>query len=663
MIRRAEAKMPERGATPVRSSLFPLALAALIGLSPATLVLPFFFPGRLDYTLTNLSDASFPWQLAIYALASFLLVGSFYLYRWLRRGNRGFAGIVESARSSNSALLILLACPPLAALAAPAIEKEAPFFTLLLVTLVALIATTSVYGWSGAKRRFTTQPKGANGGRGVLLLVAVVAAAAAYSLAFSWFSILNHRYLNVASFDLAIYDNLVWNTSHGRFLASSLVRGGTHMSAHFDPLLTLLVPFYRLSPNAETLLIFQSTWLASASIPLFLLSRRILGVGWISLVFAGAFLLHPALHGINLYEFHSLALVVPLVVWSIYFLERGNWWGYWIVLSLILLTREDMALLSCGIGLYVADSLRRPKAGIATVFCALLYFSLVKLFVMAEPGVFMSGKGGSYGYRTHFEQLIPREGGGAIDFLLTLATNPMFALRVALEEAKLLYLLQILLPCLFIPLFARGRQILLAYGFVFCLLSSKIGPHSIHKQYSSVLLPFVMVLLPYGLRELTGSKRLAGIGFDGARLKRALAVGVAVAALLVSWKFGALVENRSFRVAHWRPPVHFKPAEKLVKEQARYEAIADLVARIPASASVSATRFMLPHVTNRKEVYIYPRGGNADYLLVRPGTLGERGRRGFHERRKSGDFEEIGRGEGVVLLKRVQPARTRKRGK
>jgi uncharacterized membrane protein len=655
--------MPDHGATPVRSDLFPFLLAALICLSPATLVWPFFSPDQLDYALTNQSDASFPRHLAIFALVSFLLVGSFYLYRWIRRGAGGFAGLVQSTRSCNATLLILLACPPAAALAAPAIESKAPFFTLLLVTLVSLIAVARVYGWAGGEGRLATRREGSSGWRANLPLFAVIAAAGGYTLALSWFSILNHRYLLVASFDLAIYDNLVWNTSHGHFLASSLVRGGTHMSAHFDPLLALLAPFYRPAPNAETLLIFQSAWLASAAIPLFLVSRRVLGVGWIALVIAGTYLLHPALHGINLYEFHSLALVVPLVVWSIYFLERGSWWGYWIVLSLILLTREDMALLSCGIGLYVADPLRRPKAGIATVFYAVLYFSIVKLFVMAEPGVFMSGKGDSYGYRTHFEQLIPREGGGAIDFLLTLVTNPIFALRVALEEAKLLYLLQILLPCLFLPLFARGRQILLAYGLVFCLLSSKIGPHSIYKQYSSVLLPFVMVLLPYGLRALAGSKRLERVGLDGVRLRRGLTIGVAVAALLVSWKFGALVQNRAFRVAHWRPPMHFTSAAELVDEQARYESLAELVALIPASASVSATRFLLPHVSNREEVHIYPRGGHADYLLVQADRLNERGRHRIRASQESGDFEEVASGEGIVLLKRVRPARTRERGK
>jgi uncharacterized membrane protein len=655
--------MAERGATSISSNLFPFVLATLIGFSPACLVWPFFFPHRLDYVLTNRADAAFPGHLAVFALVSLLLVGSFYLHHWIRSGPQGFASLVDSTRSCNSRLLILLVCPPLAGLAAPGIESMAPFFTLLLAALVALIVGKSVYGWARVEGHPAAGLEGASAWRVILPLLVVIAATAAYAVALSWFSILNVRYQNIPSFDLAVYDNLVWNTSHGRFLASSLVRGGTHMSAHFDPLLVLLAPLYRLAPHAETLLIFQSAWLGSAAIPLFLLSRRVLGVGWIAVVFAGAFLLHPALHGINLYEFHSLALVVPLLVWSVYFLERGSWWGYWVVLSLILLTREDMALLACGIGLYVADSMRRPRAGIATILCAVLYFALVKIFVMAEPGIIMSGKGDSYSFRTSFEQMLPREGSGAIDFLLVLLTNPIFALRVALEEDKLRFLLLILLPVLFLPFFARGRQILLAYGFVFCLLSSKPGPHSIYKQYSSVLLPFVMVVAPYGLRELLGSRRLEALGCDRVRARRALALAVAVAALLVSWKFGAFVENRAFRVAQWRPPMHFRPAAERAEQQKRYEASAELVALIPVSASVSATRFLLPQVTNREEVHIYPRGAHADYLLVQLKSLHGRAVSGFRARRSSEDFEEVASKEGIVLLKRVRPARTAKRRK
>jgi uncharacterized membrane protein len=649
----------EQGST--RGWLLPFVLAGLICLSPATLLWLLVFPDQREYILSNQVAPEFPQRLLPYFLASFLAVGAIYVHRFVRLRPRQLSTLVESTRRCNSALLILLACPPAAALAAPGIERMAAFFALFLILLVATIGGTSGYLWSRRSADGELRPRPPQ--RPLVGLLAVAAAAVGYAVVLSHFSIQNVRHFNFPSFDLAIYDNLVWNTSHGSFLASSFVKGGTHMSTHFDPFLAALTPFYLLAPRAETLLVIQSTWLASGAIPLYLVASRVLRGTLGAVVVAGAYLLHPALHGINLYEFHSLALVVPLVIWSLYFLERDHAWGYWVTLGLILLTREDMALLSCGIGLFVAAGLGRPRRGLLTIFCALLYFVVVKAFVMTESDIFMSGKGGSYSYRTHFEQMMPYEGGGAPDFLLTMLTNPVFTLSVALEEPKLLYLLLMLLPCAFLPLFSGRRWLLLGYGLVFCLLSSKPGPHSIYKQYSSILLPFVLVLTPYGLTSLAGSRVAAALGLESRRLRRALLVSLAIAAVLVSWKFGAFLENRAFRVAHWREPVHFKTQEVVEAGRARYEFLARAIEQIPATASVSATRYLVPHVSNRKKVLIYPRGGPADYLLVRPEVLKGRGLEGFEAKHRSPDFEELASGEGIILLKalKTEPEQKTKR--
>jgi uncharacterized membrane protein len=635
---------------PTRSRLLPFALAAIIAVSPAALLWAFFRPGELDYVLTNLADSQFPRSLLTFYAVSTLAVAPVYLGFWLRRPDRSFAGVLDATRSCNAILLPLLVCPPLAALAAPSIESKAPFFTTALIAFVALVIAISSHRWLPARMALGSSQR-AGPWRRRAPLVAALAAAAAYATAFSYFSILNHRGLNFPSFDLAIYDNLVWNTSQGDFLASILVRGGTHLSAHFDPLLVLLTPFHLLWPDAETLLVFQSFWLASSAIPLFLLGSTVLRSTGLALLVAFVFLMHPALHGINLYEFHSLALVTPLIVWALYSLERESTWGFAVSLALILLTREDMALLSCGIGLYVADTLRRPRFGLAIIACSLLYFAVVKTFVMPDPGIFMSGGSGSYSYREHFEQMIPHEGGGAVDFVLTLVTNPVFALRVGLEESKLLYAILMLLPCVFLPLGTRTRLLLLAYGAVFCLLSSKSGPHSVHKQYGSIVLPFIWVLTLYGLREVPASRTLLALGLEPARSRRALVAAVLVASVLVSWKFGGIATNTSFRVGGWRRPIHFR-ADELPQQRARYTVIAEAVAQIPPSASVSATRFLLPHVSARKEVHIYPRGRDSDYLLVREKSLKGRGLSRFEEQRGSPDFEEVTSGEGIVLLRR-----------
>ena len=636
-----------------RGKLYPFALAGLIGLSPATLLWPLLFPDQRGYVLTNQADPAFPLQLLPYFLASLLAVGAVYVTRFVRSRSRRLSTLVETTRSCNASLLILLVCPPVAALAmaGPKIEWKMPFFTLTLIVLATVIGGSVGYRWT--RPEVSSGERAAPRRRWLFGLLGIIAAAAGYATALSHFSILNLHNFVVPSYDLAIYDNLVWNTSHGRFLATSLIKGGTHMAAHFDPLLVALTPFYLLSPRAETLLIIQSVWLASGAIPLYLIASRVLRGAAAGVVVAGAYLLHPALHGINLYEFHSLALVVPLVIWSLYFLERDNAKGYWIALVLILLTREVMALLACGIGLFVADARGRPRRGLTTIGCALLYLVLVKAFVMAEPGIFMSGKGDSYTYRYMFEQMIPYKGGGAKEFLLTLLTNPIFTLRVVLEEAKLLYFALILLPCCFLPLLARRGWQLLGYGFVFCLLSSARGPSSIYTQYSSVLLPFAMVLTPFGLARLSGSGLVAALGLEPRRVRRALLVSVAIAASLVSWKFGAFVENGAFLVAAWSGPAHFRSAETLADQRVQYEFAARAIELIPPTASVSATRYLIPLVSNREEVRNYHGAERTDYLLVRLKSLPQSERPKFVARSRSSKFEEVVSGEGIFLLKRV----------
>jgi len=281
--------------------------------------------------------------------------------------------------------------------------------------------------------------------------------------------------------------------------------------------------------------------------------------------------------------------------------------------------------------------------------------------VMPESVVFMSGKGDTYSYQFYFEQMIPHKGGGARDLVLSLITNPIFALRVMLEPAKLFFLGLIFLPCCFLPFFARRGWQLLGYGFAFCLLSSVKGPHSIYTQYSSVLLPFVMVLTPFGLARLLGSRWLAALRLEVPRVRRALLVGVAIAVSLVSWKFGALVENQAFGIGNLWQPAHFRPAERLADERAQYEFAMRAIELIPPTASVAATRYLMPLVSNRQDVRNFNLGGSSDYLLVREKSLGKKGSRAkFEARLRSPNFEEVISGEGVYLLKRVADEKPRR---
>jgi hypothetical protein len=206
-------------------------------------------------------------------------------------------------------------------------------------------------------------------------LVLVLILWAAYAWFFSQLSIINHHALTTRIIDLGLYDNIFYQSSHGRPLGCSFLRGGSHLSAPFDPILALLSPLYLLWPRAELLLVLQSVWYGAGVVPVYLLGREQLGRRLYGLVWALAFALQPALHGANLYEFHSLALLMTPLLFALYFLLSGKLRAYYAAFPFALLVREDAALLMSFVGFYglIADKPGHARAGWITILASIGY--------------------------------------------------------------------------------------------------------------------------------------------------------------------------------------------------------------------------------------------------------------------------------------------------
>ncbi len=189
-----------------RGKLFPFVLAGLIGLSPATLLWPLLFPDQHHYVLNNKVDPSFPRQLLPYFLASLLAVGAVYVHRFFRSSPPRLANLVETTRSCNASLLGLLACPPAAALAigGSSIEAKTPFFTLMLIALVAVIGGTVGYRWT--RSEVSSGEPAAQRRRWLAGLLGIIAAAVGYAAAFSHVSILNLHPVLFPAVDRAIVE-------------------------------------------------------------------------------------------------------------------------------------------------------------------------------------------------------------------------------------------------------------------------------------------------------------------------------------------------------------------------------------------------------------------------------------------------------------------------
>ncbi len=629
-------------------ALWPFALAICTGAGLWDLHALSFVP-TLD--TNKLGEKDRIWM-GVWVACAFLTIALVYLATMmLRRQRTGVLEVTVVASDLNKRFFPLLALPLVAAIALPNIEKDSPKQALFYAFVVSVIVARGVYAWARPANApieiaGDDAPERPRAWHRYAAWAAVAALGIGYGLFFSRLSILNHHALNTRVIDLGYYDNIFYQSIHGHPLGCSFIKAGYHGSAHFDPLLILLSPFYLLYPHAEFLLVLQAFWLGAGVIPLYLGTFAKLGRRLPAVVLCAMYVVHPALEGANMYEFHSLTLITPVMLWMLYFLETRNITAYWPTFAIALLTREDISLLSCFVGAYAIlldkDKLRR--VGWATIGISVAYFVLVKRAFMTSPDIFMSGKD-SYSYAYYYEDLIPNKTGLG-GMLLTLVTNPVFLLKTVVAEAKVQYFLTLFVPLFFLPFFDKPGRLMLVYGLLFTLLASRTAVFSPHFQYSNLILPFAFTRAASALKQIEDSPS-ATFGIDGKRLSRGLLAGAFVASLLVSWKFGGIVDNAAFKGGFVRVARHMTE-----QQEKTYAWIRDAAAQIPEKASVGTTNKLGPHVSNRMGGYFYPEKNHTDYVLIDESELKGNDLEKHNKAVKQGQLVQLSRHDRMALFKR-----------
>ncbi len=148
-----------------------------------------------------------------------------------------------------------------------------------------------------------------------------------YVVLFGSLSLVRHWAFHSTALDLGVFDPVLWNTVHGRFMEStlSLERCDPHsfFLDHFSPALLLIVPLYAIVPRPETLIVFQTIALALGAWPIYLLARRFLARSDERLVGVAAYVLSAPLAWVTFYDFHEISLaVVPLGVAMYFYATR-----------------------------------------------------------------------------------------------------------------------------------------------------------------------------------------------------------------------------------------------------------------------------------------------------------------------------------------------------
>ncbi|MEU8621826.1 DUF2079 domain-containing protein [Streptomyces sp. NPDC048623] len=386
--------------------------------------------------------------------------------------------------------------------------------------------------------------------------------AAALCLLYATVAVRRHQLMRTTGYDLGIFEQAV--RAYAEFRAPVVPlrgEGFNLLGDHFHPLLAALAPLYRLFPSPLTLLVAQSALLALAVVPLARWAVRVVGPRGAHVVAAG-YGLSWGVASAAAFDFHEVALAVPLLSFSLEALGRRRWRAAVAWAAPLVLIKEDLGLTLAAVGVYIAVKGPR-RLGIATVAAGLLA-SLIEIKFLLPA----FNPGGDYAHGGNLA-----DGHGSL--LSTLAHAPLDALR---PDIKAMTLILVFAPSALLAL--RSPLALIAVPTLAWRMASENAFHwGTAFHYSAVLMPVVFA----GLLDVLGretSRRTVR-----ASLVTVLAVTVV---MLPSFPLAQLAQR-----ATWRTTSHV-------------EAARSLLARIPDGATVAASNRLVPQLTSRCEVVIFP---------------------------------------------------------
>lgn len=408
-----------------------------------------------------------------------------------------------------------------------------------------------------------------------------------------------------ASYDQGIFNQLFWNGIHGRFFQSSLssvlsgavVHDGQvptvfyhRLGQHFDPIMLIWHPLYALFPAPATLVFIQVSVITAAGLVLYALARQSVAVAiarWMSL----AYYTSVTVIGPSFSNFNDL-FQIPLYVFTLLLaVEKRCWWLVWVMAGALVLVRQDTGVVLFGVGAYLALSRRHPRVG--SGLCCLGF-----TYILVATNVFMGLFSNDISQRfmiERFGQFAEGNEASTIEILWGILSHPgrLVAHLFGRLDRVVLYLLAQTLALVFVPLRSPTAWVMAGFPFVQLWLQQGQSALSVEIRYAMTLVPglFYGAIQWWSQHE---AKFTAG-------LKRlwltCMALAVAIALL-----------RSPHKVFYFVLPDSYQPwvQVSLPRQWSHAGHIYSLMRQIPADAPVTATTYIVPHVSGRREVLRMP---------------------------------------------------------
>lgn len=489
-----------------------------------------------------------------------------------------------------------------------------------------------------------------------------------YIVTFTWLAILRHASFNSSGFDLGIYDQVVWNTLHGRpFFYTTTGQPLLHLSNHASPILLLVAPFYLIHSGPETLLFLQTAAIALGGLPLFWLAREKLGSypsnnpqitqmaqmkeeksvksvvnfqsgDFAALSLLAAYLLFPTLQIVNLWDFHPPALAVGFFMAAFYCLvkRKSGWFLFWAILAM--LCKEQLPLQVAFLGLAAIVMHHNWRLGLLTIAIAMIYFFAVMVWIIPANSVT-----GDHLFIGFYAELGDSPG----EIVFTTLTRPDIVLNILLQPTRLQYLFDVLTPFAYLPLLGLPVLFIGAPSFAINLLSGNTAMHdAAGAQYGADVAPWLAWAALYGIVYLRQGLFHLWPTQPSSIRHSLFAPTIAVLLLIVAltWQLFRGFSPLALDPPRWEVTAHDRLAQRFI-------------AQIPPEASIAAQGKLYPHLSNRLIAYQLPDVHEADYVFfdattgtwpVHPNDIWALAQ----DLLRSGHYGVLDAADGYLLLKR-----------
>src|SRR5215471_1078993 len=173
-------------------------------------------------------------------------------------------------------------------------------------------------------------------------------------IAYDTISVFRYLRLDPGSWDLGIFTEYVKQLAHLHApVVASRGAGFNLLGDHFQPIVGLLAPFFRIFPTPETLLVAQALLTAASVIPVCRAAQELLGV-WASRGIGLAYAFSWGLQQMVTFDFHEIAFAVPLLAFSLSALVRRRLRAAVAWALPLVFVKEDQGFTVAAIGLVIA---------------------------------------------------------------------------------------------------------------------------------------------------------------------------------------------------------------------------------------------------------------------------------------------------------------------